>query len=294
MVDARGCAARARERRCRCPSGTRCSGRRSSRRSRTAWSSSSSGWAASGAPSACSGRPTASTRPRSATPAATRRTRRTRRSAAAAPATPRPCSSSSTRPSSRSTASCACSGRTTTRRRGMRQGNDVGTQYRSAVYWANDAQRAAAEASRDMFQAELDARRLRRDHDGDRGGRAVLLRGAVPPAVPRQEPERLLRARRHRRLLPGRASRLVAATGSNGRSPRKPRGGSVMGDRTQRLKGKTKRGRRQGEGRGRLLRRAAARPKPRASARRSRARPSRRRQGAQRRSEEDPLAGADT
>src|SRR6187397_1837250 len=28
---------------------------------------------------------------------------------------------------------------------GMRQGNDVGTQYRSAVYWANEAQRAMAE-----------------------------------------------------------------------------------------------------------------------------------------------------
>jgi peptide-methionine (S)-S-oxide reductase len=38
---------------------------------------------------------------------------------------------------------------------GMRQGNDVGTQYRSAVYWADDAQRDAAEASREMFQAEL-------------------------------------------------------------------------------------------------------------------------------------------
>jgi peptide-methionine (S)-S-oxide reductase len=39
---------------------------------------------------------------------------------------------------------------------GMRQGNDVGTQYRSGIYYYNDAQRRAAEASRDMFQKELD------------------------------------------------------------------------------------------------------------------------------------------
>ena len=38
---------------------------------------------------------------------------------------------------------------------GMRQGNDVGSQYRSAIYWTTDAQRAAAEASRDAYQAEL-------------------------------------------------------------------------------------------------------------------------------------------
>ena len=40
---------------------------------------------------------------------------------------------------------------------GYRQGNDVGTQYRSAIYWANDAQRVAAETSRDRFQAQLTA-----------------------------------------------------------------------------------------------------------------------------------------
>jgi len=39
---------------------------------------------------------------------------------------------------------------------GMRQGNDVGTQYRSAVYWANEEQRAAVESSRDMYQGELE------------------------------------------------------------------------------------------------------------------------------------------
>jgi peptide-methionine (S)-S-oxide reductase len=37
----------------------------------------------------------------------------------------------------------------------MRQGNDVGTQYRSGIYYYSDEQRRAAEASRDAFQAEL-------------------------------------------------------------------------------------------------------------------------------------------
>jgi peptide-methionine (S)-S-oxide reductase len=38
---------------------------------------------------------------------------------------------------------------------GMRQGNDVGTQYRSGVYVFDDEQRRAAEASREMFQRRL-------------------------------------------------------------------------------------------------------------------------------------------
>jgi peptide-methionine (S)-S-oxide reductase len=38
---------------------------------------------------------------------------------------------------------------------GMRQGNDVGTQYRSTIYTTSDAQREAAESSRRVFQREL-------------------------------------------------------------------------------------------------------------------------------------------
>ena len=41
--------------------------------------------------------------------------------------------------------------------KGMQQGNDIGTTYRSAVYWGSDVQRDTARAWRDMFQAELTA-----------------------------------------------------------------------------------------------------------------------------------------
>ena len=41
---------------------------------------------------------------------------------------------------------------------GMRQGNDVGSQYRSGVYPQNDAQAAAAEASKEAYQQALSAK----------------------------------------------------------------------------------------------------------------------------------------
>ena len=56
---------------------------------------------------------------------------------------------------------------------GMRQGNDRGTQYRSAIYTTDDEQAAAAELSKGVYQEQLKAAGLRRDHHrdppGDRG-----------------------------------------------------------------------------------------------------------------------------
>ena len=39
----------------------------------------------------------------------------------------------------------------------MRQGNDVGTQYRSLILWATDEERATAEATREAYQERLTA-----------------------------------------------------------------------------------------------------------------------------------------
>ena len=50
---------------------------------------------------------------------------------------------------------------------GMRQGNDVGTQYRSGIYYFDEAQREAAERIARRIPARADEGGLRRDHDRD-------------------------------------------------------------------------------------------------------------------------------
>ena len=92
---------------------------------------------------------------------------------------------------------------------GMRQGNDVGTQYRSAIYVDRRGAAAAGGGVARRVPGAPERRRPRRDQHRDRRRRAVLLRRGLPPAVPRQEPGRLLRPRRHGRELPGRPARIA-------------------------------------------------------------------------------------
>ena len=92
---------------------------------------------------------------------------------------------------------------------GMRQGNDVGTQYRSAAYWDGEDQHAQLLASRDAYQAALTAAGRGEITTEIAPAAAVLLRRGLPPAVPPQGAARLLRSRRHRRELPDRHRRGV-------------------------------------------------------------------------------------
>ena len=62
---------------------------------------------------------------------------------------------------------------------GMRQGNDVGSGYRSAIFVRDDAQRAAAEASKAMYQGQLSAA----------GYGTITTEVVGPPAPPFYFPE---------------------------------------------------------------------------------------------------------
>ena len=98
---------------------------------------------------------------------------------------------------------------------GMRQGNDVGTQYRSGDLHlppTRSSRRPRRRAT--LYQDVLTAAGYGEITTEILPAPAVLLRRGLPPAVPGEEPGRLLRPRRHRRELPGRPRR--DRTGTHG------------------------------------------------------------------------------
>ena len=130
---------------------------------------------------------------------------RTKRCAAGAPATPRSCSSCSTRRRSPYDEMLRVFWENHDPTQGMRQGNDIGTQYRSAIYCYGAEQLEAAEESRVMFQAQL-----------TKAGYGEITTEIVEAPTfyyaedyhqqyLAKNPGGLLRHRRHRRELPDRA-----------------------------------------------------------------------------------------
>ena len=87
---------------------------------------------------------------------------------------------------------------------GMRQGNDIGTQYRSVIYTYGDAQLEAARQIGGDVPARTEGVGLRRDYDRNPQRARVLLRRALPPAVPCEGSERILRSGWDGRVYAGR------------------------------------------------------------------------------------------
>ena len=131
----------------------------------------------------------------------------------AGPVTPRSCSSPTT-PRGSPTSSCSRrSGRPTTRPRACARATTWARSYRSIILVADDEQRAAAEASKAMYQERLSAKGYGAitTEIADRSDVPVLLRRGLPPAVPRQEPARLLPEPLDRRDAAGRLRGHAAA-----------------------------------------------------------------------------------
>ena len=151
-----------------CPRPTSSTATRCSRRSPRASRRRSSAWAASGARSGSSGRRPACAPPPSATPAASPRTPPTRRCARGCTGHAEvvlvvfdpPVTATST------LLKVFWEGHDPTQ--GMRQGNDVGTQYRSAIYTTDDRPAGGGRGQSGPLPGGADHGRLRRDHHRDR------------------------------------------------------------------------------------------------------------------------------
>ena len=186
------------------PSATPCSAPAWCRRSPTGRPGPSSGWAASGVPRRSSGRSPASTPRPWGTPAGTHPTRPMKRCARGAPDTPRPSSSCSTPPWCPTRTCCAPSGNITTRRKAC---------GKATTPAPSTAPRSTSPTTPSVLRPKRHATSIKRrstpraprHHHRDRPRRRLLLRRGLPPAVPGQEPDGLLRARRHRRVLSDRA-----------------------------------------------------------------------------------------
>ena len=89
----------------------------------------------------------------------------------------------------------------------MRQGNDVGTQYRSGIYTFNAAQKQAAEASKAMYEKELANKRYGAITTEIVDAPEFYFAEDYHQQYLAKNPARLLRARRHRRVLSDRHGR---------------------------------------------------------------------------------------
>ena len=99
---------------------------------------------------------------------------------------------------------------------GMRQGNDVGTQYRSAIFFADAGAGGGRAGHPRGLPGAAEGGRLRRHHHRDRAAGRVLLRGGLPPAVPLQGAQRLLPGALDGRLLPRRPPGRLIITDTSG------------------------------------------------------------------------------
>ena len=138
---------------------------------------------------------------------ATRPTRPTRRSAPAAPATTRWCWWSSTRRRSPTRSCSRRSGKTTTRPRACARATTSARSTAPASTRRRRRRRRPPRSPRRCSSKALDGQALRRDHHRNPRRAGVLFRRGLSPAISGEESDGLLRARRHRRVVPDRHRR---------------------------------------------------------------------------------------